>query len=97
MTQLKRSVRRELSQIEHLQEDIMAHIKDSSYAHSELFNLFCVKREGSARRCYDSETLDFAISGLLEEQKLGDFGGGFYGRPRPSSPRDETSDSSFLN
>lgn len=79
-----------------LQEDIMAHMKDSSYSQNELFNLFCVKREGSARRYYTSETLDYAISDLLEDRKLVDFGGGFYGRPKPPNPSEESSDPDFL-
>ncbi len=81
------------SNIEVLQEEILLKVgkgfSASAYSRNELFNLFCVERKGSERNTYPGETLDFAISGLLEDGKLMDYGGDFFGLPKPKEYSEE--------
>jgi hypothetical protein len=76
----------EARELERLKKAIMDRVGSgfnaTAYSSQEFFDLFCIKRERSDRHVYQSGTLDLAVSGLLEEGELVDFGGGWYGRPR---------------
>lgn len=76
-----------LQQLALLKKDILIKLGSgphaTAYSSNELFNIYCVKRERSARRTYESEILTLAVSELLQEGEIVDFGGGYFGPPRP--------------